>query len=191
MALTAHWFTLRGADVMGTIIAALATIAAAVIGAYMAHELKRRDRLYRSVNNVPHRRIEIATPFAFIKGVSFSTDYDRDGKRGMSIFVDIALCNVAGVDCAVVAYFSYATGQPVQDLNGAYRTYENQVSTHVTLRPSTSEEIFRNVELWIPYEEIHVGSGLHDLSFYLAAVRESTEDLLASTGDYVWTFSQM
>lgn len=166
---------------MGTIITALATIAAAVIGAYMAHELKRRDRLHRS---------ELGRPFAVIKGVSFSVDCDRAGKHGLSIFVDLSLCNVAGVDCAVGVYFSYATGQPIQDLNGVYRTYDNQVSTHVTLRPPTNEEIFRNVELWVPYEEIHVGPGLHDLVFYLAVIRESTGDLLASTGNYRWTFSQ-
>jgi hypothetical protein len=176
---------------MGAIITALATIAAAVIGAYMSHELKRRDRLHRSVNNVAHRRLEILGPLAVIKGVSFSVDCERDGKQGLSIFVDLSLCNVAGADCAVAAYFSYATGQPIQDLNGAYRTYENQVSTHVTLRPSTREEIFRNVELWIPYEEIHVMPGLHDISFYVAVVRESTGDILAVTGNYTWTFSQL
>jgi len=85
---------------MGTIITALATIAAAVLGAYMTHELKRRERL---------RSVEIARSFAVIKGISFSMDCDRDGKRGMIISVDLALCNITGVDCAVCAYFSCAT----------------------------------------------------------------------------------
>ena len=175
---------------MDTIIAALATIAAAVIGAYVAHALRRRDQPRLGVDDVSNRRMETATAFSVIKGVSFSMDEVRDQQHGMSIFVDLSLCNVAGVECSVAAYFSDATGQPLQDLNGVYRTYDNQVATSARLRASSNEEVFRNEELWIPYEELHLSIGRHGLTFYLAVVREATHEVLASTGDYSWTFDQ-
>jgi len=108
---------------------------------------------------------------------------------GMTINVDLSICNLESTDCYLIAYFYYVTGAPLRDLNGEYRTYDDSVSVGVPLVPSRREQTFRAIELFLPYDELHLESGIYDLSFFIRIAREATNQTLAKTGHYFWHFT--
>ena len=161
------------------ITGAVATVLAAVVAVYAKHRLKAAPAL-----------LEVR-PFAHLYGVSFTMDHTQNERKGMLIKVDLALGNLEGVDCGVYVYFSFSNGQPLPDSNGQYRTYENQVSVGEGLLPLRREQIFRDVEMFLPYDELHLQPGTHSLSLFLRVCREATNETLLTTGNYTWTFTQV
>ena len=152
---------------------AIGTIIAAIVGTGFAVYLRHR----------------LSEPSAQIHEVTFQMDQRRDNRNGMVISVDLSTCNLQDIDCQVAAYFSDASGEPLRDLNDDYRSYDGEVSVGTSLTPSRREQHFFDVELFIPYAELHLTPGTHDLSLSVSLWRKATNQTLAKTTDYEWRFT--
>lgn len=86
--------------------------------------------------------------------------------KGMKIHVDFEVVNSRGKQGFCAAYFYFENGNKLMDYNMQYRAIDGQVSTSVPFVPSYDESTFTDVELFMPYSELHV-SGAANLKFHV------------------------
>ena len=106
-------------------------------------------------------------------------DYDvtEDGKKGMRIHVAFTTYNMKGMDAYVAIYFEQKNGQEIKGLNEAYRSKSGQLAVYKSIKPAYADAVYKDVILFMPYSEINVGTGKHDLKL--------EADIILPNGDMV------
>lgn len=97
------------------------------------------------------------------------TDFNvyEDGAKGMKIHVKFRVDGFKSVDGRVIAYFRYKNGNDLADKNGRYCTVNNKVSVGGDITPGYDNTIYEDYTLFIPYDELHLGSGKTDLQYHI------------------------
>jgi len=101
-----------------------------------------------------------------IKDVTVEHNVMKDGVKGMKILVDFEVQNMKGIRGRCSAYFYYENGNKVLDTNGEYKTTDGQVSSGKDFKPNYDNSVFTDLEIFIPNNEIEVGTGKHDVKFH-------------------------
>ncbi|MCQ2329941.1 MAG: BACON domain-containing protein [Paludibacteraceae bacterium] len=95
-------------------------------------------------------------PFAKINSITVSQNQDIDGRNGIVIHMAFKVQNMKGKDCRVGAYFYDSDGNALVDLNNSYcTTGEGKVSTGKRIKPKYDETRYDDLQLRIPYSELH------------------------------------
>ena len=128
---------------------------------------------------------------ASIREVRWVTEHESEGERGLLTLVDAVLVGLSDVPCEIAVYFYFAGGQPLQDTNGQYRSYDNCVSVGQTIVPTKQEEVLHNFALFVPYNELHLSPGSWNLEIIINVIRISTGKRLAKMGPVGWTYIQL
>lgn len=76
--------------------------------------------------------------------------------KGMKIHVKFNTYGVKGKTGRCSAYFYFENGQRLLDYNRNYGTYDGQVSTWADFSPGYDNTTFSDLELFIPYSELHI-----------------------------------
>jgi hypothetical protein len=104
--------------------------------------------------------------------------------------VDFTISNHKGIPCSVIAYFSYASGDALKDLNGRYNTTDGNVCTLENFTPTYDSTKYTNFRLFIPNTELHIASGEHKLVHSIKIYITSTNQFIGDAGQiYHFTFS--
>lgn len=104
----------------------------------------------------------------------------RGGRKGMVIHTSFGVENQRGAATEVVAYFNNSAGQPLRDSDGDYRTTTGKVSVGDDVQPAYDYTTYDDVDLFLPYGELHLASGRrHDLSAQVALFDAATDTQLA------------
>lgn len=110
-----------------------------------------------------------------LDNVSIDHNVLYQGKYGMRIKGTFLIERSLNQSCKFVAYFYYANGTPLRDRNGVYNTQDGAVATGKDLVPRYASTQFTGEELFLPYDELHVGNGNFNLkaevSVFDAALR--------------------
>lgn len=91
----------------------------------------------------------------------------KDEKKGMMIHVKFNVKNALGKNGKVVAYFNYQDGKALEDFNGKYCTTEGHICASSKFSPKYSSSNYNDFKIFMPYSELHMGSGSSKLDFYL------------------------
>lgn len=83
----------------------------------------------------------------------------EDGVKGMKIHVDFNIKGMKGKKGKVLVYFEYPKGTGIKDLNGRYCTTGGKVCTSSTFTPGYDNSHYRDFEVFIPIDEIHMKKG--------------------------------
>jgi serine/threonine protein kinase len=110
--------------------------------------------------------------------------YEKAGK-GMKIHAKFTVRNVKNVRCRAVAYFHFDSGEPLKDFNDSYYTIGGHVSVGVDFTPSYDDSVFKDFTLFIPYSELHLDKGKHNLRFKIDLHDHATNTHFAIS-DYVY-----
>ncbi|HRD67493.1 MAG TPA: hypothetical protein PKY50_15220 [Candidatus Competibacter sp.] len=110
-------------------------------------------------------------------------DVVQDGRLGMRIHVWFSLAGRRGETCHLAVLYSFIDGQPLKDFNQAYRTAQGDVCVGRGFTPSGDDQRFEDFQLFMPYDELHLTTGRHDLS-YRACLYDSS-DCLAVSSDWI------
>lgn len=124
-----------------------------------------------------------------IKDITVESDVFKDGVKGMKILVDFSVQNMKGIDGACSVYFYYENGNRVKDNNGSYATSDNQAATGKTIKPDNDNSSYTDVELFMPYNELEVGTGKHSLKFYCKIWEYSTSSAVCVTQSQYYSFT--
>ena len=112
----------------------------------------------------PRQRQQLA-PSATIKEVRPEFDVERQGIRGMDIHLAFSVLNATDHTFAAAAHFYFAAGMPLRDFNGEYCAPDGTVFVGRTWQPGRIYLGYQNVVLFMPYSELHMRSGNHNLGF--------------------------
>ncbi|WP_292372940.1 hypothetical protein [Methanosarcina sp. UBA411] len=86
---------------------------------------------------------------------------------GMRIHIGFNTYNLKDKSCEIAAYFHYGSGEPLRDFNQKYCTVSGEVSTGREFTPMYASTSFRDVTLFLPYDELHMAQGDYSLKFNL------------------------
>ena len=110
-------------------------------------------------------------------------------KKGMRIHAKFDARNLKGKVCRVNAYFYFASGKALKDFNDKFDTTNGNVAVNEEFTPKYASSTFNDFQLFMPYSELHMEAGEHDLKFVL---KISCGDLgfLAESEDYKFSYSR-
>lgn len=90
---------------------------------------------------------------------------DHNVRFGMLVHIDLTVNNINNGSADCVIYFRKRNGGSLMDTDGDYRSTDGSVSARVTIAPTSPSERFKDLQLFIPYQELH-GAANEDLVFH-------------------------
>jgi hypothetical protein len=80
-------------------------------------------------------------------------------EKGMVVHVGFDVQNLAAQTGNVVAYFNYWQGAPLRDFDKQYTTDDGHVATGIDFVPNFDAANFPDMQLFIPYSQLHMAPG--------------------------------
>ncbi len=114
-------------------------------------------------------------------------DYDQyqNGQKGMLIHAKFTVSGMKGRDGRCAIYFKYKNGTSLNDYNNSYCTSDGKVCLSKTFAPGYDDTEYSDLQMFMPYDELHLSSGSHNLKFYVLLYDEATsEDIVSSDWKY-------
>ncbi len=93
----------------------------------------------------------------------------EDGEYGMRIHVEFTARNMRNSQGRLAAYFSFQDGAALEDFNDRFTTTGGNVSVGENFSPSYAQSRYDDFKLFIPYDELHMSDGEHQLEFKVIA----------------------
>jgi len=92
-------------------------------------------------------------------------DYDvtEGGQKGMRIHVKFTAMNMKDIDGYVAVYFEKKNGERITGNSAGYRSKSGQLAVYKSIKPAYKESVYKDVTLFMPYSEIKIEKGKHDL----------------------------
>ncbi|HUQ33686.1 MAG TPA: hypothetical protein VM095_16315 [Pyrinomonadaceae bacterium] len=110
-----------------------------------------------------------------------------NGKKGMRVHANFTVKYGLDNPCKLIAYFYYddADNQALEADDPKYRTAEGKVSASTNFTPQYDPALYKDLQLFIPYEALNLESGdVYDLKFYLALYDQSGGRFFGKSGWY-------
>ena len=120
-----------------------------------------------------------------IKDVTVEHNVIKDGVVGMKILLDLSVQNMKGIEGVCAVYFYYQDGRTVKDKNQRYYTNSGDAAAHTIINPIYDSSLYTDLEIFMPYNELEVGPGKHDLKFYcIVWERSSSQSNIVAQSQY-------
>jgi hypothetical protein len=118
-------------------------------------------------------------------------DYDvtDNGKKGMRMHLKFTAINMKGVDAYAAIYFEKKNGEKINGISSEYRSKNGQLAVYKSLKPAYDEAVYKDLQLFMPYSEINVGTGKFDLKMKAEIIYPSG-DLINHMKDLDFWFSR-
>jgi hypothetical protein len=118
-------------------------------------------------------------------------DYDitENGKKGLRIHLKFTAINLKGVDAYAAVYFEKKNGEKIDGVSTEYRSKNGQLAVYKSLKPGYDEAVYKDLQLFMPYSEINVGTGKFDLKMKAEIIYPSG-DLINHMKDLEFWFSR-
>jgi len=118
-------------------------------------------------------------------------DYDitENGKKGMRIHVKFSVSKMKNVDSYLAIYFEKKDGEKLKTSNTDYRSKSGQVAIYKSLLPSYDETDYNDLQLFMPYSELNLGTGKFDLKMDVDVIYKNG-DLVKHLDYHDFWFSQ-
>lgn len=110
-----------------------------------------------------------------------------NGKKGMRVHANFTVKYGLDNPCKLIAYFYYdgADNEPLEAGDPKYRTAEGNVSASTNFTPQYDPALYKDLQLFIPYEALNLESGdVYDLKFYLALYDQNGKRFFGKSGWY-------
>jgi serine/threonine-protein kinase len=108
----------------------------------------------------------------------------QDGRAGMLLHAHFIIEGARQQKCQLTAYFHYATGEVLKDFDQDYRTDDGQVSVWEDFTPEYDSTEFEDFKMFMPYDELHMEAGHHQLKFDLQ-LHHQPSGTVAAESEYV------
>lgn len=120
-----------------------------------------------------------------------SVDYNviENGRKGMRIHVDFSTLNLKGVNSYLAIYFEKKDGSPILTNNRDYRSTTGQLMVYQKLTPAYDNTVYKDITLFMPYDELSLSRGRHDLRMEISVIHENG-DLVTQLERYDFWYEQ-
>lgn len=96
-------------------------------------------------------------------GVTVDYNVEEDGKKGMRMRTTFTVTGMKGKDGYLAIHFQKRDGEPLTANAGEYRDVKGNLAAFQTLKPDYDETLYKDLDLFLPYDEIDLPVGKHDL----------------------------
>jgi hypothetical protein len=130
-----------------------------------------RIELVESPKVGPLTAMVMDDPEAVYEGARIVHNVTVGGVKGMRVHATFRVNYGLGVPSMMIAYFYYddEDSTPLKSGDANYRDQKGNVSCHVNFTPAYDPAIYKDLQLFMPYEALNMESGeQYDLKFYLA-----------------------
>lgn len=100
---------------------------------------------------------------AIFENLWVNYDVTENGVKGMKVHVKCRLKQLKGIDCYLALYFSKKGGEKLTGSKTEFRSTSGQLAVYKSLKPAYDEAVYADLELFLPYTEILLPKGRHDL----------------------------
>ncbi|MEP6900393.1 MAG: hypothetical protein ABJA66_01510 [Actinomycetota bacterium] len=92
-------------------------------------------------------------------------DYDitDEGRRGMRIHVSFEVNGLKGVDSLIVARVQKTNGDYLLNNRSDFSNDSGQLQTSFTMKPGFDPAVYKDADLFLPYDEIKIAKGVWNL----------------------------
>lgn len=102
-----------------------------------------------------------------IERVWVDHDTYNNGEKGMMIHVKFSVNNMRGRQGSCNAWFYFKDGTRLKNTNSRYGTTSGYVSVYDSYTPGYDYAAYNDYRLFMPYSELHLANGEHDMKFYV------------------------
>jgi hypothetical protein len=104
-------------------------------------------------------------------------DYNitEKGTLGMRIHTKFSVTNMKGIDGSLRIYFQKADGTSLKSTDGNYESNLGNVAAFTDVRPGYQVAEYKDLATFMPYSELHLGPGKHDLKMDVDLINEKGE----------------
>src|SRR5262249_15406860 len=92
------------------------------------------------------------------------------GRKGMAIHVNVKVNHAPGLPCEVVAVFLDGRGELLKGRSPAHRTPDGYLVATTRVTPRYPFTDFKDLVLFIPYDEFTLPAGEHELAYRVSVV---------------------
>lgn len=156
-------------------------------GGYYLQQKAKREALLRGSSlgrsSLPRSDLGLGSqvkPLVKIQRVWAEHNIGRGDKKGMRIHTAFSVTDVLRRTGIVAARFYFASGVPLMDLNGSYRTRQGNVCVVGPFTPSSITTSYEDFVLFMPYLELHRETGEHSLKFLVTVWDNQSRELARS-----------
>jgi len=104
-------------------------------------------------------------------------DYNvrENGRLGMRIHARFSVFNMKNVDSRLTIYFEKPDGTRLAGSNPNFSSKDGKVAASRTLKPGWDDTVYKDLEVFMPYDELNLGKGKHDLKMNANVTLENGE----------------
>ena len=96
-------------------------------------------------------------------GVDVDYNVTEDGRKGMRMSVNFTVTGMKGKDSYLAIHIQTRDGDPLPANPGDYRDVKGNLAAFQTLKPDYDDTEYTGLELFLPYDEIDLPVGRHEL----------------------------
>ncbi|CAN5868051.1 hypothetical protein BH20ACI4_BH20ACI4_35200 [soil metagenome] len=104
-------------------------------------------------------------PDVTVKFDGIDVDYNvtENGKSGMRMTINFTVTGLKEKDSYLAIHFQTRDGDPLPANPGDYRDVKGNLAVFQTLKPDYDETLYKDLKLFLPYDEIDLSAGRHEL----------------------------
>jgi hypothetical protein len=102
-------------------------------------------------------------------------DYNvrENGRLGMRIHAKFSVYNMKGVDSEMVVLFEKADGTKLKSTAKTYSSKGGQVAAYRSMKPGYDDTIYKDLDVFMPYDELKLSRGKYDLKMDVDVIYEN------------------
>jgi hypothetical protein len=135
------------------------------------------------------RTAPAANPIVTFGSIRVEYDVTEDRKRGMRVFVTFNVKNMVDVESYLAVFFEKDNGDKLFTSNSTYRSPEGQTTAYRLLKPQFPSTDYKDLQVFIPYDEFNLTKGNHNLRAHADIVYPNGE-LIQHLGYYPFRYTK-
>lgn len=115
-------------------------------------------------------------------------DYNltENGRKGMLIHVKFSVKNLKDVKSYVAVYFQKKDGTNLRTSNPDFRSQNGNLALFYSIKPAYDDTEYKDVQLFMPYDELNLSRGRHDLKMDVDLIYENGDLMEHLTFNNFW-----
>ena len=118
-------------------------------------------------------KLKSGKPSAEFEKIWVDYNVREEGRLGMRIHVKFSVYNMKDVDSYLAVYFEKADGTRLTSANRKYSSTDGQTAVFRALKPGYDDTIYKDLEVFMPYDELKLTNGKYDLKMDADVIYEN------------------
>ena len=138
----------------------------------------------------PQNPPNVDVPTGNVEDVRIEHNVTMNARKGMLIHAKISVQNALNKPCRLMATFEYNDGRRLKGTEAAYKDSAGNVVVAKYFTPPYARANYADMQLFMPYEALNMGSGKAALRFFLDLYDVNGKRSIAKSGYVNFNYSK-